>query len=425
MLDSKLLKENPGFIEDMLRKRKLDFPLDQVVALDKRRRELIAEIEEYKHKRNILAHSISTSKKAKKEVTSEIEAMKVIGDKIFALEQEKIKVDASFRGLMMRLPNLLDDSVPIGNDENDNVVIKYNGVVKKHDFLIADHIDIANNLDLIDIARAAKISGARFYFLKNDLVRLNQALIHFALDFMQKKGYVLLQPPYMIRKEAIEGAAILEDLDQVIYKIDSEDLYMIGTSEHAMASMFMDEILEGSKLPFRFGGISPCFRKEAGAHGKDMKGIFRVHQFEKVEQFIYCSPENSKEEHESMLAVSEEFYEQIGIPNRVVSLCSADLGKISAKTYDIEAWLPGQSAYREIVSCSNCTDYQARRLRIRFRNKANEETRLVHTLNSTLVATERTMVAIIENCQTARQTIEVPMVLQKYMGDIKEIRVQK
>jgi seryl-tRNA synthetase len=425
MLDSKLLKENPGFIEDMLRKRKLDFPLDQVVALDKRRRELIAEIEEYKHKRNILAHSISTSKKAKKEVTSEIEAMKVIGDKIFALEQEKIKVDASFRGLMMRLPNLLDDSVPIGNDENDNVVIKYNGVVKKHDFRIADHIDIANNLDLIDIARAAKISGARFYFLKNDLVRLNQALIHFALAFLQKKGYVLLQPPYMIRKEAIEGAAILEDLDQVIYKIDSEDLYMIGTSEHAMASMFMDEILEGSKLPFRFGGISPCFRKEAGAHGKDMKGIFRVHQFEKVEQFIYCSPENSKEEHESMLAVSEEFYEQIGIPDRVVLLCSADLGKISAKTYDIEAWLPGQNAYREIVSCSNCTDYQARRLRIRFRNKANEETRLVHTLNSTLVATERTMVAIIENCQTAKQTIEVPMVLQKYMGDIKEIRVQK
>ena len=425
MLDSKLLKENPGFIEDMLRKRKLDFPLDQVVALDKRRRELIAEIEEYKHKRNILAHSISTSKKAKKEVTSEIEAMKVIGDKIFALEQEKIKVDASFRGLMMRLPNLLDDSVPIGNDENDNVVIKYNGVVKKHDFPIADHIDIANNLDLIDIARAAKISGARFYFLKNDLVRLNQALIHFALAFLQKKGYVLLQPPYMIRKEALEGAAILEDLDQVIYKIDSEDLYMIGTSEHAMASMFMDEILEGSKMPFRFGGISPCFRKEAGAHGKDMKGIFRVHQFEKVEQFIYCSPENSREEHDSMLAVSEEFYEQIGIPNRVVLLCSADLGKISAKTYDIEAWLPGQNAYREIVSCSNCTDYQARRLRIRFRNKANEETRFVHTLNSTLVATERTMVAIIENCQTAKQTIEVPMVLQKYMGDIKEIRVQK
>ena len=425
MLDSKLLKENPGFIEDMLRKRKLDFPLDQVVALDKRRRELIAEIEENKHKRNILAHSISTSKKAKREVTSEIEAMKVIGDKIFALEQEKIKVDASFRRLMMRLPNLLDDSVPIGNDENDNVVIKYNGVVKKHDFPIADHIDIANNLDLIDIARAAKISGARFYFLKNDLVRLNQALIHFALAFLQKKGYVLLQPPYMIRKEAIEGAAILEDLDQVIYKIDSEDLYLIGTSEHAMASMFMDEILEGSKLPFRFGGISPCFRKEAGAHGKDMKGIFRVHQFEKVEQFIYCSPENSKDEHESMLAVSEEFYEQIGIPNRVVLLCSADLGKISAKTYDIEAWLPGQNAYREIVSCSNCTDYQARRLRIRFRNKANEETRFVHTLNSTLVATERTMVAIIENCQTSKQTIEVPMVLQKYMGDIKEIRVQK
>jgi len=273
--------------------------------------------------------------------------------------------------------------------------------------------------------RAAKISGSRFFFLKNEIVRMNQALINFALDFLFEKGYTLIQPPYMIKKNAMEGAVILADFEEVIYKIEREDLYLIGTSEHSMASMHMDEILDGKKLPIRYAGISPCFRKEAGTHGKDMKGIFRVHQFEKVEQFIYSRPEESMTEHERMLDITEEFYEKIGIPYRLVLLCSADLGKISAKTYDIEAWMPSQNTYREIVSCSNCTDYQARRLRIRFRNKANEETRFVHTLNSTLVATERTMVAIIENCQTAKQTIEVPMVLQKYMGDIKEIRVQK
>jgi seryl-tRNA synthetase len=209
----------------------------------------------------------------------------------------------------------------------------------------------------------------------------------------------------------------------VIYKIDGEDLYMIGTSEHAVVSMHMDEILEGKKLPSRYASVSPCFRKEAGAHGRDMKGIFRVHQFEKVEQVVFCRPEDSWREHERMLDLTEKFYEKLGIPYRTVLLCSADLGKVSAKTYDIEGWFPGQGSYRELVSCSNCLDYQARRLRIRFRDNTNEETKLVHTLNSTLVATERTMVSIIENYQTDNGTIEVPEILQKYMGDIKEMKV--
>ena len=225
----------------------------------------------------------------------------------------------------------------------------------------------------------------------------------------------------MIKKEAMEGAIILGDFEDVIYKVEGEDLYMLGTSEHAMASMYMDEILDGKKLPIKYAGISPCFRKEAGAHGKDMKGIFRVHQFEKVEQFTYSRPENSWKEHDEMLRVTEEFYEKLGIPYRTVLLCSAELGKVSAKTYDIEAWMPSQNAYREIGSCSNCTDYQARRLSIRFRDKTNEETRLVHTLNSTLVATERTLVTILENYQTSKGTVEVPDILQKYMGYIKEI----
>ncbi|MEO9363345.1 MAG: serine--tRNA ligase, partial [Nitrososphaera sp.] len=285
-----------------------------------------------------------------------------------------------------------------------------------------DHVDIATALDLFDIERAAKVSGARFYFLKNELVRMNTALVHFALDYLTEKGYTLVQPPYLIRRQPMEGAVILGDFEDVIYKIENEDLYMIGTSEHAIASMHMDEILEGRRLPVRYAGVSPCFRKEAGAHGKDMKGIFRVHQFDKVEQFVYCRPEDSWKEHEHMLEVSQGFFDALGIPYRVMLLCSGDTGKISAKTYDIEAWMPGQGAYREIVSCSNCTDYQARRLAIRFRDKTNEETRLVHTLNSTLVAVQRTLVAIMENYQTPSGTVEVPEVLQKYMGGLAEIK---
>jgi seryl-tRNA synthetase len=229
----------------------------------------------------------------------------------------------------------------------------------------------------------------------------------------------------MIRREAMEGAVILGDFEQVIYKIDGEDLYLIGTSEHAMVSMHMDEILDGKKLPLKYACVSPCFRKEAGAHGRDMKGIFRVHQFEKVEQVVFSRPEDSCKEHERMLDLTEKFYEMLGIPFRTILLCSADLGKVSAKTYDIEAWFPGQSNYRELVSCSNCLDYQARRLRIRFRDNVNDQTRLVHTLNSTLVATERTMVSLIENYQTDAGTIEVPDILRKYMGDIREIKLSK
>jgi seryl-tRNA synthetase len=350
--------------------------------------------------------------------------MKIISKEILSLEEEKATVESKFKDLMMMLPNMVDKSVPIGNDETDNLVIKQKERNKKLNFKPADHVDISTRLGLIDLERAAKISGARFYFLKNQLVMMNQALIHFALKFLSEKGYTLAQPPYMIRRGAMEGAVILGDFEDVIYKVEGDDLYLIGTSEHAIASMHMDEILDGKRLPIRYAGVSPCFRKEAGAHGKDMKGIFRVHQFEKVEQFAYSRPEHSSEEHDNMLTITEEFYEKLGIPYRVVLLCSAELGKVSEKTYDIEAWMPGQNAYREIGSCSNCTDYQSRRLRIRFRDKTNEETRFVHTLNSTLVATERTMVTIIENYQTEKGTVEVPSVLQKYMMDIKEISLQ-
>ena len=421
MLDPKLLKENPQLLRSMLENRKFEFPLDDLIALDKRRRELIVQLEEFKRRKNLLARAISNKIKAHEDSVSEREEMKEIGTKLLKTEQEKKVEDAKFRASMMTLPNIIDKSVPIGSDEKDNVILKYHGAIPNFDFFLKDHVDIANSLGLLDIERAAKIAGARFYFLKNELVKLNLALINFALDFLAEKGYTLAQPPFMIRKEAMEGAVILADFEDMIYKIEKDDLYMIGTSEHSMASMHMNEILDGKDLPLRYASTSPCFRKEAGAHGKDTKGIFRVHQFEKVEQFVYSRPEESELQHERMLAVTEEFYEKLGIPYRTVLLCSADLGKTSSRTFDIEAWMPSQNAYREIVSCSNCTDFQARRLVTRFRDKINEQTRFVHTLNSTLVATERTMACIMENYQTSNGTVEVPDVLQQYMAGMKEI----
>ena len=420
MLDPKTLKENPDIVRAMLKRRNVEFPIDELVTIDKRRRELIVESQDLKHRKNKLSEAIATKKKTKQDAAAELAEMKQISAGLDKAEQERIATEERFKKLAMVVPNMLHESVPDGKDEHDNVIVRTAGTIRSIE-KPRDHVYIATALDLMDIERAAKVSGARFYFLKDGLVRMNTALVHFALDFLTEKGYTLVQPPYMIRKEPMEGAVILGDFEDVIYKVENEDLYMIGTSEHALAGMHMGEILDGKQLPIRYAGVSPCFRKEAGAHGKDMKGIFRVHQFDKVEQFVYCRPEDSWQEHERLLATSQEFLDRLGIPYRVMLLSSGDTGKISAKTYDIEAWMPGQGAYREIVSCSNCLDYQARRLSIRFRDRTNEDTRLVHTLNSTLVAVQRTLVAIIENYQTPTG-IEVPQVLQDYMGGMKEIK---
>lgn len=421
MIDAKILKNDINRVNDMLQKRNIKFPLEELIEEDTKRRKLLIKLQFERHKKNNIAKIIATKKKDDQAIFSEIKLMDEIGDRIKLLEEEIATVDSKFKNYIRLLPNFFHESVPIGNSESDNIVVREYGTINKFSYNIKDHIDIGIELDLIDIERAAKISGARFYFLKNELVRLNQALISFALDFLHDKGYTLLQPPYMIRKNSMEGAVILGDFKDVIYKIEDEDLFMIGTSEHAMVSMHMNEILEGSKLPIRYAAISPCFRKEAGAHGKDMKGIFRVHHFEKVEQFVFSRPENSWEEHERMLRITEEFYKKLEIPYRVMLLCSSDLGKISAKTYDIEAWMPAQEKYREIVSCSNCTDYQARSLGIRFRDKTNEETKLVHTLNGTLVATQRTLVSLLENYQNSNG-ITIPDILQNYMGGTSIIK---
>jgi seryl-tRNA synthetase len=421
MLDPKLIKEKPEIIRNMLKARAVKFDLDGLIESDQKRRELIIKTDNLRKKKNQVAITISEKKKAGEDASSIFAEMKNISNELTKLESEQEDIGKKYLKLASTIPNLVNESVPIGPDESANKEIKKWGDIPKFDFKIKDHIEISEDLDLVDLERAAKVAGARFYYLKNDLVRLNQALIHFGLDFLTEKGYSLVQPPYMINRESMEGAVIAEDFEEVIYKVQEEDLYMIGTSEHAMAAMHSKEIIEGKNIPMKYAGVSPCFRKEAGAHGRDQKGIFRVHQFDKIEQFVFSRPEDSWKEHEKMLSVAEEFYQKLEIPYRVMLLSTGDIGKISAKTYDIEAWMAGQNAYREIVSCSNCLEYQARRLKIRFRDKTNEDTQYVHTLNSTLIATTRVLVAIMENFQTKDGHVRIPQVLQSYMGNQKEI----
>ena len=421
MLDPKLIKENPKIIRNMLKARSLDFDLDALIESDRKRREFIVKTDELKKRKNQVALEIPQKKKAGEDISLILEEMKNVSHELEKLESLQETNKEIHSKLALTIPNLIHESVPIGSDESANKEIRSWGNLPEFDFKINDHIDISEKRGWVDLERAAKVAGARFYYLKNDLVRLNQSLLHYALDFLAQKEYSLVQPPYMINRESMEGAVIAEDFEEVIYKVAEEDLYMIGTSEHAMAAMHSKEIMDGKNLPLKYAGMSPCFRKEAGAHGRDQKGIFRVHQFDKIEQFVFSRPEDSWREHEKMLSVAEEFYQKLEVPHRIMLLSSGDMGKVSAKTYDIEAWMAGQNAYREIVSCSNCLDYQARRLKIRFRDKTNEDTQYLHTLNSTLIATTRVLVSIMENFQTKDGHIRIPRVLQSYMGNQKEI----
>jgi seryl-tRNA synthetase len=411
----KMIRENPENIRKMLKDRAVQFDLDLLLELDKKRREMILSTDNLRKKKNEMSIKISEAKKTGSEAVPLIQEMQLVSQELAKLEEVQHETESEYSKLALTIPNVLHKSVPCGDDSANKEIRKW-GTIPQFDFEVKDHIDISENLNLLELERAAKTAGARFYYLMGDLVKLNQSLIQFGLDFLSEKGYTMSQPPYMINRKAMEGAVILDDFEDVIYKIEDQDLYLIGTSEHAMVSMYADEILDGNSLPARYSAISPCFRKEAGAHGKDQKGIFRVHQFEKIEQFVFSKPEDSWNEHENMIAITEEFFQKLEIPHKVVLLSSGDMGKISAKTYDLEVWMAGQNAYREVVSCSNCLDYQSRRLKIRFRDKTNEDTKYIHTLNSTLIATERTMVAIMENFQTKDGHVNIPNVLQKYMG---------
>ena len=421
MIDPKIIRSEPEKIVDMLKNRNVEIDISELLTVDKKRRESITELESYKMKRNRISQEISTKKSQGEDISKTLTEMKNISTKIEEL-QDNVKVSQDdYNNRLESIPNLIHDSVPIGKDEKANKELENwqpeTGLNKNS----RDHIELSEKNNLVDLERASKISGSRFYFLKNSLVRMNYALIAFALDYINKKGYAMLQPPYLMNRKPMSGAVILSDFEEVIYKIEDQDLYLIGTSEHALAAMHSDEIFSKEDLPIKYASISPCFRKEAGSHGRDTKGIFRVHQFEKVEIFSITDPESSWTQHEEILEDVKQFYKELEIPYRVMLLSSGDMGKVASKTFDIEAWLPGQNNYRELVSCSNCTDFQSRRLGIKYRNKPHEESVLTHTLNSTLTATERTLVAILENFQNEDGSITIPRVLRTYMNNQKEI----
>ena len=424
MLDIRFIRDDPEAVRSDLRRRgdlnKVPW-IDQLLSFDTEWRKIITEANALRNERNRMTVQIAQLKKEGKDALKHIKEVEELPKRIKQLELQGQDYRGKVDYYLLRLPNIMHESVPYGKDEHDNVELRRWGALPVFDFKPKDHIQLTLDLDLTDFERAAKIAGARFYFLKNELVLLNHALIMYALDFMVNKGFTLFQPPYTIKKRAIEGAVALSDFGDMIYKIEGEDQYLIATSEHALVALHMDEIIDGQLLPLRYCGVSPCFRKEAGAHGRDTKGIFRVHQFEKVEQFVYCTPENSWKWHEALITNAEEFFQSLGIPHRVVNVCTGDLGTVAAKKYDLEAWLPGQQKFREVVSCSNCTSYQSLRSRIRYRNRPNDPTSPVHTLNSTLVASERALIAILENYQLEDGSIVIPEVLVSYMNGLEKI----
>jgi seryl-tRNA synthetase len=341
--------------------------------------------------------------------------VKGIPDEIAREERIAQELQSRVREILMSLPNILHESVPVGPDDSGNVTVRTWGAPREFDFAPKDHIDVLEGLGLVDIERAAKISGARFFFLKGDALRLEQSIMRYAVDVLSDRGFTAVGPPLMMRKEAYAGVVDLGDFGPVIYKIDGEDLFLIATSEHPLVAMHMDEILDGGSLPLKYCGFSPNFRVEAGAHGKDTKGIFRTHQFYKVEQVVFSKPDQSWQLHEELLANAESIFQSLGLHYRVVNICTGDIGTVAAKKYDLEAWMPTQGRFREMVSCSNVTDYQARRLMIRYRERQHDETAFVHTLNSTAVTT-RALVAIVENCQQRDGSVAIPKPLVPYMG---------
>jgi seryl-tRNA synthetase len=425
MLDIKLIRENPELVKNNLEKRgnpETTQMLEDLIAVDKEWRFNLTKLNELRHNRKQVTIEIAKLKKAGKEADSEVERAQDIDEKITHIEKQVTQQEQKTHDYLMQLPNLLDESVPLGKDSNDNVQVKTWGTIPKFNFPIKNHIDLALELDQIDMERAGKISGARFFYLKNQVAQLDMALMSFAIEELTKKGYTPIIPPYLMKREAYEGVTALGDFADVLYKVENEDLYLIATSEHPMAAMYMNEVLKEQDMPLKLAGISTCFRKEAGAHGKDTRGIFRTHQFNKIEQFIFCKPEDSTKLHEELLQNAEELLQKLELPYRVVNVCTGDIGTVAAKKYDIEAWMPAQNGYREVVSCSNCTDYQGRRLGIRYREKEGAPTKgFVHTLNSTAVATGRTIVAILENNQQEDGTINIPSALRKYMGNREKI----
>jgi seryl-tRNA synthetase len=414
MLDLKLIRSDPERVKAALARRGAAADVDRLLALDARRRELLPEIEGAQAERKTLSKQIGEAKKRGEDAAAAMEAVQALKERIETGKAELETVEADLERVAAALPNLPDPGAPDGMTEEDAVVLREVGKRPSFDFEPRDHLEIGTELGLIDMEAAARLSGSRFAYLKGDLVLLELALVRFAIDLVRGKGHEPVVPPVLVRKEALYGTGFLPgDRDQ-IYEVPKDELFLVGTSEVSLAALHADQILDAEQLPLRYAGFSPCFRREAGAHGRDTRGIFRVHQFDKVEMFSFVEPSESAAEHERLLAIEERILAALEIPYRVVNVAAGDLGAPAAKKYDCEAWIPSQDRYRELTSCSNTTDYQARRLNCRYRSADNEAAQTVHTLNGTAVAVGRTMIALIENRQDRDGGFTLPNTLHSY-----------
>jgi len=428
MIDIKIIRENPDLVKKNIKKK---FQGEKVVLVDKVRK-LDEDWRKFKYKedklrsdRNRVSENINQAMKAKntKVAKEYIAEAKAIPGKIEKLQIKRKKLEVEIRKIMYQIPNMIHKSVPVGKDEAKNKTLRKWGKIPKFSFKPKSHADIVENLGLVDTERGAKVAGSRFYYLKDDIVLLNYALQKFTLDFLVKKGYAPIQPPYMLNKESISGAVSFEYFEEAIYKIDKENLYLIGTSEHALAAMYKDEVLDVEK-PLKYAAVSSCFRKEAGSHGKDTKGIYRIHRFEKVEQFVFCKPEDEDKMFEEIIKNQEEIFKLLGIPYRIQALCSTEFGGSMSRTYDLEAWFPSQKKYGELGSTSSASDYQARKLNTKYLGDKNKRD-YVYTLNGTAMTVQRTICCILENNQLKDGSIKIPKVLQKYMNGKKKIELKK
>ncbi len=403
MLDIKFIRQNPEKIKEGIARKQANVDIDRVLELDEKKREYLQKIENMRSEQNKLGKD-------------DIVKAKEIKEEIKKLEPELDNIDKELQVLLRKIPNPPLDTVPTGKDDTENIVLREEGKKPEFNFPIRDYVDIGEKLDIIDTQRAAKVSGTRFGYIKGGAAMLEFALVNLALETLAKENFVPVVPPVMLKPEMMEGMGYVERGAEEIYYLERDKLYLVGTSEQSIGVMHSGETFEEKDLPKRYAGFSTCFRREAGAYGKDTKGILRVHQFDKVEMFSFCHPEKSMEEHQLLLKMEEKLMQLLELPYRVINICTGDLGDPAAAKYDIEAWLPGQNQYRETHSTSNCTDYQARRLNIKYRDSKIKKPEFIHTLNGTAFAIGRMLIAIIENYQQKDGSILVPKVLQKYTG---------
>ena len=417
MLDINIFREHADDIRADHDRRGLPHDaIDEVISLDEQWRKARYDADQLRKARNEAARGIAEAKKSGNSAAAEAIMAEVadIGARIDELAELSDDCLVRRDSLRMSIPNILHVDVPIGEDDQKNTLHSMHGEKAELGFEPRNHNDLIEMNGWVDQSRGAKVAGSRFYFLQGDLARLEMALQQYGADFLMSRGYTLVQPPLMMNREAYEGVTDLADFETVMYGIEPDKYYLIATSEHPLTAMRMDEIIEPSELPIKLVGVSACFRREVGAHGRSARGIWRVHQFTKVEQIVICDPDNSWDHHEELLGNAVDMWDSLGLHYRVVNICTGDMGTVAARKYDLEAWLPGAGGYKEVVSCSNCTDYQANRLRMRYRTTEGNEA--VHTLNSTAIATSRALVAIMEQNQMEDGRVSVPDVLRSYMG---------